>query len=67
MSSSKPGDCAGDADRRKPEDSSAPTKEVTSIPIGIPESDAAFRQRKERARRPQPAESDVNIDSDQEE
>ena len=43
-----------------------PSKEVTTIPIGMPESAETFQQRKERARKPTPA-GDVNVASDQEE
>lgn len=43
-----------------------PSKEVTTIPIGMPESAETFQQRKERARKPSPA-GDVNVASDQEE
>lgn len=46
---------------------SVPPKEVTTIPIGTPDSEEAFRLRKERARRPVPAGDDVNVGSDQEE
>jgi hypothetical protein len=48
-------------------DRSIPAKEVTTIPIGSPDSDEGFRQRKERAREPRPADADVNVASDQEE
>jgi hypothetical protein len=46
---------------------SAPSKEVTTIPIGTPDTEEVFRQRNERARPPQPADADVNVGSDQEE
>jgi hypothetical protein len=49
-----------------PPDAAQPPEEVTTIPLGIPDSKNSFRDLKERARRPSSTNDPAHVDPEQE-